>query len=198
MPSRSWRNAHAEVATRGRGHARVRAPDHDAIARGAARVRAGTDERTLTGAFTADCMAPGAQRVPFAPIIKSGPNSLWPWRILGAHYDRRNRTLHDGELVIFDVGCERDHYVSDVGRTFPVGTRFTTRQRELVEMVRSVSDAVIAAADLESPSRNCNGWPMARSPPRRGHTCRLRSTSAITSDSTPATLRSPTHRSPPA
>ncbi len=117
-----------------------------AIARGAARVRHGVDERTLTGSFAADCMALGAQRVAFAPIIKSGENSLWPWRVLGAQYDRRNRALHDGELVIYDVGCERDHYVSDVGRTFPVGTRFTPRQRELVEMVRKISDAVIGAA----------------------------------------------------
>ncbi len=118
----------------------------EAIARGAARVRPGIDERTLTGAFTADCMAQGAQRDAFTPIIKSGDNALWPWRILGAHYNRRNRTMRDGELVIYDVGCELDHYASDVGRTFPVGDRFTARQRELVEMVRQISDAVIAAA----------------------------------------------------
>ena len=117
-----------------------------AIARGAARVRPGVDERTLTGAFSADCMALGAHRDAFTPIIKSGENSLWPWRILGAHYDRRNRAMLDGELVIFDVGCEREHYVSDVGRTFPVGARFEPRQRALVEMIRGISDAVIAAA----------------------------------------------------
>ena len=117
-----------------------------AMTRGAARVSPGVDERTLTGAFSADCMALGAQRDAFTPIIKSGDNSLWPWRILGAHYDRRNRVMRAGELVIYDVGCEHDHYVSDVGRTFPVGERFTPRQRELVEMVRKISDAVIAAA----------------------------------------------------
>jgi Xaa-Pro aminopeptidase len=117
-----------------------------AIALGASRVKAGVDERTLTGVFTADCMALGAQRDAFTPIIKSGSNSLWPWRILGAHYNRRNRRVQSGELVIFDVGCERDHYVSDVGRTFPVSGRFTPRQRNLVEMVRHISDAVIAAA----------------------------------------------------
>lgn len=118
----------------------------DAIVRGATRVRAGVDERSLTGAFIADCMDLGSQRPAFTPIIKSGANSLWPWRILGAHYDRRNRSLRAGELVIYDVGCEVDRYVSDVGRTFPVSARFTPRQRELVEMVRHVSDAVIAAA----------------------------------------------------
>ena len=117
-----------------------------AIARGAGNVRHGTDERTLAGNFTADCMALGAQRVSFTPIIKSGDNSLWPWRILGAQYDRRNRSLQRGELVIYDVGCERDYYVSDVGRTFPVAAHFTARQRDLVEMVRGISDAVIAAA----------------------------------------------------
>ena len=118
----------------------------EAIAKGAQRVRPGVDERTLTGAFIADCMAAGAQGVPFTPIIKSGANSLWPWRILGAHYDRRNRTMAAGELVIYDVGCELDHYVSDVGRTFPVNGTFTPRQRELIDMVKRISDAVIAAA----------------------------------------------------
>lgn len=117
-----------------------------AIAQGAFRAKAGVDERTLAGAFASDCMAHGAQRTAFSPIVKSGANSLWPWRILGAHCDRRNRQLRSGELVIFDVGCERDHYVNDGGRTFPVNGRFTPRQRELVEMVRHISDAVIAAA----------------------------------------------------
>ncbi len=117
-----------------------------AIARGAARVQPGLDERTATGTLSANCRTLGAQRDAFSPIIKSGVNSLWPWRILGAQYDRRNRAMQAGELVIFDVGCERDHYVSDVGRTFPVNGQFTSRQRELVEMVRQISDAVIAAA----------------------------------------------------
>lgn len=132
-----------------------------AITRGAARIVTGVTERALTGAFVADCMELGAQRVAFTPIIKSGPNSLWPWRILGAHYDRRDRAMQASELVIYDVGCERNHYVSDVGRTFPVAATFTARQRELVDMVRAVSDAIIAAAkpgvtlaDLQNVANN--------------------------------------------
>ena len=117
-----------------------------AIARGASRATPGADERTLTGQFIANCRALGAQREGFTPIIKSGDNAVWPWRILGAQYDRRSRTMRAGELVIYDVGCERDHYISDVGRTVPVSGTFTPRQRELVEIVRRVSDAVIAAA----------------------------------------------------
>lgn len=108
-------------------------------------IRPGVDERTLEGTLERGFKTRGAQRRAFDSIIKSGPNSLWPWRILATHYDRRNRAMERGELVIFDVGCELDHYASDVGRTFPVAGAFTERQRELVEMVTAAADAVIAA-----------------------------------------------------
>ncbi|CAN5870400.1 hypothetical protein BH11GEM1_BH11GEM1_25850 [soil metagenome] len=136
-----------------------------AIAHGATQVRPGVDERTLAGSFVGDCMSRGAQRVAFTPIIKSGTNSLWPWRILGAQYDRRNRVLEDGDLVIYDVGCEREHYASDVGRTFPVSGTFTSRQRALVEMVRLVSDAVIM---WMSSSRSPGSCASLSCPPRGG------------------------------
>ncbi len=116
-----------------------------AIRLAASHVRDGVTERELEAAFEAACKRGGAQRVAFSSIVKSGPNSLWPWRILAAHYDRRNRAMSAGELVIFDVGCEVDHYVSDVGRTFPVSGRFTPAQREILAMEVAVADAIIAA-----------------------------------------------------
>ncbi len=117
----------------------------EGIGAAAAQVRPGIDERTLEGILESAFKAGGAQRVAFDSIIKSGPNSLWPWRILAAFSDRRNRTMENGDLVIFDVGCELDHYVADVGRTFPVSGRFSPVQRRTLEMVTSVSDAIIAA-----------------------------------------------------
>ncbi len=108
-------------------------------------IRDGVTERELEGAFEAACKAGGAQRVAFSSIIKSGPNSLWPWRILASHYDRRNRAMVDGDLVIFDVGCELDYYVSDVGRTFPVSGSFSTEQATILAMEVAVADAIIAA-----------------------------------------------------
>ena len=45
-------------------------------------VRAGIDERGLEAEFEAELKRQGAQRLAFDSIIKSGPNSLWPWRIL--------------------------------------------------------------------------------------------------------------------
>ncbi len=108
-------------------------------------VREGVDERTLEAELEAAFKRGGSQRLAFSSIVKSGPNSLWPWRILASSYDRRNRTLRGGELVVFDVGTELDYYVSDVGRTFPVAGRFTEKQRRKLEMVTAVSDAVLAA-----------------------------------------------------
>lgn len=116
-----------------------------AIAHAVGFVRPGVTERELRAEFEAACKRGGGQRLPFTPIVKSGPNSLWPWRILASHYDRRNRAMESGELVIFDVGCELDHYVSDIGRTFPVSGRFTERQREILEMEVAVADRVIEA-----------------------------------------------------
>jgi Xaa-Pro aminopeptidase len=108
-------------------------------------VKEGVDERTLEGHFQLACKRGGSQRVAFHPIIKSGPNSNRPWRVLTAHYDRRNRKMTNGDLVIFDVGCELDHYVSDVGRTFPVSGRFSPEQRLALELSTAVADAIIAA-----------------------------------------------------
>lgn len=107
--------------------------------------RDGVDERGLEAELEAFYMRGGAARLPFASIIKSGPNSLWPWRILATHNDRRNRAMKNGELVIFDVGCELDGYVSDTGRTLPVSGRFTADQRAILEMEVHISDVIIAA-----------------------------------------------------
>jgi Xaa-Pro aminopeptidase len=100
-------------------------------------------ERYLEGVLEGSYKLNGANRLAFGSIIKSGPNSLWPWRILAAHYDRRNRAMQAGELVILDVGCEYMHYVSDVGRTFPVSGKFSERQREILTMEIEVANQII-------------------------------------------------------
>ncbi|NNF27764.1 MAG: M24 family metallopeptidase, partial [Gemmatimonadetes bacterium] len=131
-----------------------------AIVKASREIAPGVTERQLEGAFLDACRSDGSQRPPFFPIIKSGPNSLWPWRVLASHYDRRNRAMEAGDLVILDVGCELDGYVSDVGRTFPVSGEFTDRQREVLSMEVAVSDRIIEAvrpgvtlADLQEVAR---------------------------------------------
>ncbi len=108
-------------------------------------IRPGVDERSLEAVLESAYKRGGSQRLAFSSIIKSGPNSLWPWRILASHYDRRNRKMQAGDLVIFDVGCELNYYVSDVGRTFPVSGKFSPEQRKALDLQREVADAIIAA-----------------------------------------------------
>ena len=107
-------------------------------------IKPGVDERTLEAEMEAEFKRRGSQRLAFSSIIKSGPNSLWPWRILASHYNRRNRKMEAGDLVIFDVGCEFNHYSSDVGRTFPVSGKFSEEQKWILEMEVATADAIIS------------------------------------------------------
>ena len=109
----------------------------------ATKIKPGVDERYLEGILEGDFKINGSQRLAFGSIIKSGPNSHWPWRILATHYNRRNRVMENGDLVIFDVGCEYKQYVSDIGRTFPVSGKFTDRQKEILVMETKIADEII-------------------------------------------------------
>jgi Xaa-Pro aminopeptidase len=115
----------------------------ESIIHAAKGVSAGKDERYLEGLLEGKYKELGAHRLAFGSIIKSGPNSLWPWRILATHYNRRNRVMENGDLVVFDVGCEYNYYVSDIGRTFPVSGKFTDRQRAILNMEVEVADKII-------------------------------------------------------
>jgi Xaa-Pro aminopeptidase len=116
----------------------------ESIKEAAKSIQPGMDERFLEGVLEGHYKKLGAQRLAFGSIIKSGPNSLWPWRILATHYNRRNRVMTKGDLVIFDVGCEYHNYVSDIGRTFPVSGKYTPRQKEILTMEVNVADQIIA------------------------------------------------------
>lgn len=113
------------------------------IAIAAKTIKAGIDERYLEGVLEGSYKTKGANRLAFGSIIKSGPNSLWPWRILATHYNRRNRILQNGEMVVFDVGCEYQNYVSDVGRTFPVSGNFSKKQKDILTMEVGIADQII-------------------------------------------------------
>ncbi|MEE9374174.1 MAG: Xaa-Pro peptidase family protein [Saprospiraceae bacterium] len=115
----------------------------EGIKHAAKKIRAGVDERYLEGILEGNYKVNGSHRLAFGSIIKSGPNSLWPWRILATHYNRRNRVLENGDLVIFDVGCEYKQYVSDIGRTFPVSGKFSARQKEILIMETKIADEII-------------------------------------------------------
>ncbi|MEY4117163.1 MAG: hypothetical protein RLZZ116_491 [Planctomycetota bacterium] len=61
------------------------------------------------------------------------------------HYHGNRELLKDGEVVLLDSGADYMGYACDVTRTFPVGGKFTARQREIYEIVLEAQLAAIAA-----------------------------------------------------
>lgn len=60
----------------------------------------------------------------YAPIIAGGKNACC------LHYSKNQSLLHDGDLLLFDIGCEYLNYSSDLSRTIPINGKFTPRQKE--------------------------------------------------------------------
>jgi Xaa-Pro aminopeptidase len=81
----------------------------------------------------------GAERVGFPSIIASGPNAVT------LHYDKNRRQVHQGDLVVEDVGAEFGYYSADVTRTIPADGHFAPRQRALYNLVLGSQQAAIDA-----------------------------------------------------
>ena len=68
----------------------------------------------------------------YAPIIAGGKNACC------LHYSKNQNQLNDGELILFDIGCELENYSSDLSRTIPINGKFTPRQADCYNAVRRV------------------------------------------------------------
>ena len=68
----------------------------------------------------------------YAPIIAGGKNACC------LHYSKNQSQLHDGDLLLFDIGCEYKNYSSDLSRTIPVNGKFTERQKQCYNAVLQV------------------------------------------------------------
>ena len=68
----------------------------------------------------------------YAPIIAGGMNGCC------LHYSKNQCLLNDGDLLLFDIGCEYRNYSSDLSRTIPINGKFTERQKACYNAVRRV------------------------------------------------------------
>ena len=71
----------------------------------------------------------GANGYAFDTIAASGKNSCC------LHYSANQDIMHNGDLILFDLGSTYNYYCSDISRTFPVNGKFTSRQRQIYEIV---------------------------------------------------------------
>lgn len=76
----------------------------------------------------------GAQRIAYSEDLQSGPNQLLPYWDFFNDYNKHDRELQAGELMLVDLSCEYDYYRTDIARTVPVSGKFTREQRALYEL----------------------------------------------------------------
>lgn len=84
----------------------------------------------------------GADRPAYASIVGSGLNSTT------LHYNRDDRFMHAGDLLLIDAAASYGGYAADITRTFPVSGSFTAEQREVYQIVR---DAQATAERMAKP-----------------------------------------------
>jgi len=81
----------------------------------------------------------GCETEAYAPIVGSGINST----VL--HYNKLDRKIDSGEVVLLDVAGQYSGYAADITRTIPADGKFTPRQREIYEIVLGAQNAALAA-----------------------------------------------------
>ena len=119
-----------------RAASRISAEAHRAAM---AEVAPGRGEWDLKAAMVGTCLARGAARMAYPPIVGSGASSVL------LHYVNDDARLADGAFIVNDTACEYGMYASDVTRSYPVSGRFSADQRKIYEIVLAAQKAGFAA-----------------------------------------------------
>jgi Xaa-Pro aminopeptidase len=118
----------------------VKTPEEIEVLRRNGRLSAeGVRQAMLEAAAMAVVLRGGAKGAAYAPIVGSGPNSCI------FHYDKNDRRVEAGNVVLMDFGADLDHLAMDITRTWPASGRFTDEQREVYRIVLEVEKACIEA-----------------------------------------------------
>ncbi len=117
-------------------------------------IKPGRSEKEITNQLVIHLLKSGCDaELPFSPIVAAGPNSANP------HANPSDRKLQSGDLLIIDWGARYQGYVSDITRTFAVGSipkPFT----EIAEIVHTANNTArqtlqpgITASVVDSAAR---------------------------------------------
>jgi Xaa-Pro aminopeptidase len=98
----------------------------------------GRYEFEVQHALDSYCYANGVRRMAYPSIAASGPNSIY------LHWDRNDRKIEDGDVILNDSGAEYGYYATDITRTYPANGRFSPEQRAIYEIVLAAQKAAMA------------------------------------------------------
>lgn len=80
----------------------------------------------------------GVRNWGFAPIIAAGVNAAT------LHYEKNECQIENGQLVLMDVGASYNNYSADITRCFPIGERFSERQKQIYQIVLDAQKEIIS------------------------------------------------------
>lgn len=97
----------------------------------------------------------GAESYSFEPIVAFGVNAADP------HHGPDETVLHEGEVVLFDVGCTYKDYCSDMTRTFFFKGTPNETQKRVYDLVRKANETAeeyvkpgVRLCDIDSKARD--------------------------------------------
>ncbi len=99
----------------------------------------GMTERQISALLQYEWGKRGCERPAYAPIVGAGFDST----IL--HYSDDSGPINAGDVVLMDAAGEYSMYASDITRTVPATGKFTSRQREIYDVVLGAQQAAIDA-----------------------------------------------------
>jgi Xaa-Pro aminopeptidase len=97
----------------------------------------GVFEYQLESTFTHSIKMNGADRNSFPTIAASGGDGV----IL--HYVENDKKIEDNVLVLLDLGAQYKEYAADISRTYPSNGKFSSRQKEIYDIVLKAQAATI-------------------------------------------------------
>ena len=117
-------------------------------------IKAGMTEREVASFIDSQYRAHGCEGPSFTTIVSFGANAADP------HHEPDDTVLKPGDCVLFDMGCIKDRYCSDMTRTWFCGQP-TEKQAAVHDLVRRANEA--AEALIKPGVRLCDLDAAARS-----------------------------------
>lgn len=100
-------------------------------------IHAGVTEKEVAEQMLGIYLSLGAEGFSFEPLVAFGKNAADP------HHSPDDTVLKEGDVILFDVGCIKEGYCSDMTRSFYYKT-VSEKHREIYETVRVANEAAIA------------------------------------------------------
>jgi Xaa-Pro aminopeptidase len=131
----------------------------EALDRAMKRFKIGMKECDLAAEIDYQMRKLGAEKTAFDTIVASGAHSALP------HAQPRNVSIEAGGYLLIDMGARRNSYMSDMTRTYGVGSM----PRKAVRIYKAVLEAQRAAIDAVRPGKRADQIHAAAVKTLKGH-----------------------------